>query len=215
MSDVLHVRPLVKYHRSSATVPMALVTYCAFASPILCGHVAGPVPAWLHLLLGLIPPLLQTAAFCAHGHQRWTTVQVQDGSLIATQPCQASLRPMQDRAGRTTFLPSSKTSISGRIFPTNSHAISCEIIAHDRSLHRESRGKEKQVNSSQRLSGLSQGFRVSQVHSGDRCWKTQRNPRKTRSPHTSSIASWSHFPLHTNVFPASDLVLEFYVQSPE
>lgn len=126
------------------------------------------------------------------------------------------LRPMQDRASRTTFLPSSKTSsVSGRIFPRNSHAIPCEIIAHGRSLHRESRGKEEQVSSSQRFSGLSQGFRVSHVHSGDRCWKTQRNPRKTRSSHTSSIASWSHFPLHTNVFPASDLVLEFYVQSPE
>lgn len=168
MSDVLHVRPLVKYHRSPATVPMALVTYCAFTSLILCGHVACPVPAWPHVLLGLIPPLLQTAAFCAHGHQRWTTVQVQDESLIATRPRQASLRPMQDRAGRTAFLPSSKTSsISGQIFPTNSHAISCEIIAHDHSLHREGCGKEEQVGSSQRSSGLSQGVRVSQVHSGD------------------------------------------------
>lgn len=40
MSDTLDVRPLVKYHKSLATVPMALVTYCPSISQpsCSCGH---------------------------------------------------------------------------------------------------------------------------------------------------------------------------------
>lgn len=146
MSDVLHGRPLVKYHSSSATVrwPWSRTAH----SSLQCLVVMWPAQCThgLTFYLGRSLPRLQTSAFCAPGHQRWTAVQIQDGSRIATRPRQASLRPVQDRAGRTTSLLSSKpSSISGMVFPKNSHAVSCEIIAHghiERAVIRKSKRAE-------------------------------------------------------------------------
>lgn len=75
MSHTLDAKPLIKCHKSLATVPMALVTHCPWSS-----WSCGPSTACSHALLGQVPARQRPPSFsCPCGGHGSATVQVPGG----------------------------------------------------------------------------------------------------------------------------------------